>query len=138
MILELMRNPEYVANMSVAEKFSGGLLVTALGMGITFCVLLILWGSIVVMSRMLNGSPKKNQEKPVVIQKTAVQPVVQEAVVDANDGADEELIAVITAAIAASLNTSMHNIIVRNITEYPSRQVAWSKAGIAEQIQSRF
>lgn len=134
-LLDQLANPELFASMPLADKMSAGFLVTALGMGITFSVLVILWGAIIIMSRMINGNPKKD-EKPVIVQKKAaiIVPTVEQAVTVE----DEALIAVITAAIAASMNTSMHNIIVRNITEFPTKQAAWSRAGVMEQIQSRY
>lgn len=134
-LLDQLSNPELFVSMSLVDKMSAGLLITALGMGITFVVLVTLWAAIVIMSRLINGNPKKD-EKPVIVQKKAaiIAPIVeQEVTVD-----DEALIAVITAAIAASLNTSMHNIVVRNITELPTKQAAWSRAGVMEQIQSRY
>jgi len=135
-LLDQLASPELILGMSNADKISAGLLVTALGMGITFVVLTFLWIAIVVMSRLINGNPHK-VEKPVVIQKKAA-PVIPTSVVADSNEVDEELIAVITAAIAACLNTSQNNIIVKNITEFPTRQVAWSRAGVMEQIQSRY
>lgn len=134
-LLDQLANPELVMGMSTPDKLSAGLQVTFLGMGITFVVLMFLWFAIVIMSRLINGNPVK-AEKPVIVQKTvAASAPAAEQVVRQDD---EELIAVITAAIAASMNTSMSNIIVRNITEFPTRQAAWSRAGIMEQIQSRY
>lgn len=135
-LLDQMADPNLISQMSIGDKLSGGLLVTVLGIGITFAVLMVLWVAIVIMSRMINGSSKKAEPKPVVVQKVAEMPA--ETIPTAESGIDDELIAVITAAIASSLNTSMHHIIVKNIVEYPTMQAAWSKAGITEQIQTRY
>ena len=40
----------------------------------------------------------------------------------------EELIAVITAAIAACLNRSTHSIVVRSIRQTPTVSSAWNRA----------
>lgn len=134
-LLDQLANPELILGMSPADKLSAGLQVTLLGMGITFIVLMFLWFAIVIMSRLINGNPVK-VEKPVVVQKKAAVSV--SAVEQGSSVDDEELIAVITAAIAASMNTSIHNLVVKNIIEFPTRQAAWSRAGVIEQIQSRY
>jgi hypothetical protein len=40
----------------------------------------------------------------------------------------DELIAVITAAVAASLNSSTHNVIVKAIKRIPNTSPAWNRA----------
>jgi hypothetical protein len=49
---------------------------------------------------------------------------------DASAAAEDmdELIAVITAAVAASLNRSTHNIIVRSVKRVPTVSPAWNRA----------
>ncbi len=133
--LDQLANPELLKAMSTADKMSAGVQVTLLGMGITFVVLMSLWFAIVIMSRMINGNPVK-QDKPVVVVHSALPVAAIAQTVSKSD--DEELIAVITAAIAASLNTAMNTIIVKSIVEVPTRQSAWSRMGIIEQIQSRY
>ncbi|HCS75682.1 MAG TPA: hypothetical protein DIW17_17640 [Clostridiales bacterium] len=41
---------------------------------------------------------------------------------------DDELIAVITAAVAASLNRSTHSLVVRSIKQVPACSPAWNRA----------
>ena len=50
---------------------------------------------------------------------------------------EEELIAVISAAIAAGLGTSMHNIFVKNIVRVPDATPAWGQSGRIEQMTTR-
>lgn len=129
-LLERFANPELIHNMSLGEKFLASLYVTVLGMTVTFIALMILWGCILIMSKALNtAKPKKKTievaKSPVPEQKIA-DPKVEEN--------DEELVAVITAAIAASLNTSTHNIVVRNIVRIPDPTPVWGKTGRIEQM----
>lgn len=51
---------------------------------------------------------------------------IQQIVSDQED--QDELIAVITAAVAASLNRTTHNIIVRSVRRIPSVSPAWNRA----------
>ncbi len=129
-IIERLANQDLIHSMSLGEKMLASLYVTALGMIVTFVALLILWGCIVIMSKMLNIKAKPKKEVEVV---EKIEPKPEPATSTAEEE-DEELIAVITAAIAASLNTSTHNIIVRNIVRLPDTTPAWSRAGRVEQM----
>lgn len=111
-------------------SFGEGLLITALGMGVTFAALIALSFMLDLLRILFYKDPNKNKavevkEEPAVAQKSESVEEEQE---------DEELIAVISAAIAASLNTSTHNIIVRNITRVADSSPAWNKAGRLEQM----
>lgn len=115
-------------------SFGEGLLVTALGMGVTFIALIALSFMLDLLRILFYKDPNKN--KPVEVKKE-VDTVKSTASVEdtaGSDEADEELIAVITAAIAASLNTTTHNIVVRNIVRVEDRAPAWNKAGRLEQM----
>lgn len=117
-----------------AITFGEGLVVTALGMGVTFAALIALSFLLDVLRIALYREPKKDKQPAVVEDKPVEEPAVaQEEKVDS-----EELVAVITAAIAASLQTTTHNIVVRNITRVPDVTPAWGKSGRIEVINSRF
>lgn len=133
--MELIRSLADPSQLSLAEKLSGGLLVAAVGMSITFLALLFLWLVIGLMSKTISGIDK-NQQKPTesATPAEAAQPVVQ--AVDTAD--DENLVAVITAAIAASLQTSIHQVVVTKIARVEDDSPAWAKSGRIEQINTRF
>ncbi|PAB57612.1 OadG family protein [Anaeromicrobium sediminis] len=131
-LLDKFANPEMIKTLSMGEKLTASLMVTVLGMGITFAVLMLLWGLIVTMTKMLVKEEKK--EVVTVAPQAAPQPVLEPACDEEND---EELVAVITAAIAASLNTSTHNLVVRNIVRVIDETPAWGQAGRAEQLGNR-
>lgn len=76
---------------------------------------------------------KKNTQQPNNDTKEQTASASSSDIVDS-----EELIAVITAAIAASLNRSTHSIVVQSIRRIPSVTPVWNQAGKHSQIASRF
>ena len=126
----LQSDPESVSALTGSEKVLLILFVAGLGMAVTFAVLLFLWFCISLISSILNRAENK-KEKPSPIEEvtTVVADVVEE---------DEELIAVITAAIMASLNTSTHSIVVKNVVRVNDHSPSWAKTGRIEQMNTRF
>lgn len=136
-LLEKFADPNVINTMSSSEKMVATLYTTILGMGITFAALLVIWATTAIMSKIIRSLENRNKEEIVRV----VEPKKEEIVKiteDENGEDDEELIAVISAAIAASLNTSIHNIVVRNIIRVDDKTPAWGKAGTIEQMNSRF
>ena len=112
--------------ITLSDALSAGGMVTGVGLSIVFGVLIILM-IVLMLFKMIfykDNSPKKavTNEQPV---QNIPAPVVQtQAATD-----DSELIAVLTAAIAASLNTSTYNL---KIKSYRRIDNAWNKSGIRE------
>lgn len=119
-----------IDSMTLGEKFLGSMVVTLMGVGIVFAALATLFIAIIVMQKVVNGAQPKKESKsrPTIIEES----VVEEDTIDNN-----ELVAVITAAVAASLHTSTHNIIVRNITRAQDSTPSWAKIGRMDQISSK-
>ncbi len=115
------------------DALSVGAQVTVIGLIIVFSVLIILMAVLVAMKYIFAPKTKK-EEKTVVaeVPKAEVVPVAAET----ED--DEELIAVLTAAIAASLNTSTYNLNIKSFRRIGNAAPAWNKAGLNETINSRF
>ena len=90
--------------MALGDKLALGGQVSLLGMGTVFAVLAILWGLVELMHLLLTGvsgdKKKKKAEAPVEAPAAAPAPVVS-APAD-----DLEIIAAITAAIAAASGSS--------------------------------
>lgn len=117
------------------EALSTGLMVTGVGLAIVFGVLILLMIVLVLFKVIFYKDPEKQAKKaaqaPVV---AATAPVAA-----ANEDMDEaELIAVLTAAVAASLNTSTYNLQIKSYRRVDAKKPAWNKAGIRETIGSRF
>ena len=108
--------------MSLSEIFLDALSNTLLGMGTVFVVLIIIILCIMLMSkcvRSFEGKGKKDEPAPEAPE-TAAPPVVPEAEAPADD---LELVAVITAAVAAAMGTtSTDGFVVRSIKRAKNRK----------------
>ncbi|MCT4634285.1 MAG: OadG family protein [Firmicutes bacterium] len=109
-LLEKFADPEIMMTLTTGEKVTASLMVTVLGMGITFAALVVIWGVIALMSKLM--APKVINE-----------PVVIENKIEDND---DELIAVISAAVATSMNTSEKNIVIKKIRKSGESISPWS------------
>ena len=119
------------------DKLIFGLTVTVIGIAVVFCGLVVLIGLIKLVA-MATGSasrPRKEKVAPVPAPAPApapAAPVAQEQPVQA----DDTLIAVISAAVAAMMEDGSA-FTVRRIRR-GSNATAWSRAGREEQVYSRF
>ena len=116
--------------MTLQEAISEGLAVTGVGLTIVFSVLLILMVVLMVMKKIFYKEPAQKIETKIVEAAPAPAPV--------KTTNDEELIAVLTAAIAASLNTSTYNLKIKSFRRIGSSSPLWNKAGVTESISGRF
>lgn len=140
-LIESLKDAETLQAMTMGEKLLAGFSVAFIGITITFLGLMLLWGAIALMSKFLY----KPVADPVkVINQSNAQSgagangqLASQAVVS-EEAQDNELIAVITAAVAASLKTGIHNIVVRNIVRIPDETPAWARSGRVDQINGRF
>lgn len=122
--------------MTVTEALLEGLKVTAVGLAIVFSVLIILMLILMLMKVVFAKEPKKTVE---VVEAKPQEAIPAPIEVKAEDDIDEEeLIAVLTAAIAASLNTSTYNLQIKSYRRIANNAPAWNKAGIRDTIDSRF
>lgn len=124
--------------MTLSEAISEGLLVTGVGLLIVFSVLLILMLALMAMKVLFYKEPEgeaKKAEKQTEVPKAPVQAPVQPISAVQND--KSELIAVLTAAIAASLNTSTHNFNIKSFRRIGNNSPVWNRAGVTEMINSR-
>lgn len=116
--------------------------VMVLGMGTVFVALIGLVFILKGMHRLTDRSAKAqrtaeaeaDQALKAVEKSDAVDSVVQ---FQGQDEEDEELVAVIAAAVAASLHRSTHDIVVRSIRRVPAITPVWNRIGRQEQIASR-
>ena len=118
--------------MTVQEALAEGLSVTGVGLAIVFSVLVILMLVMMAMKKIFYKDPAKAKKaEPVVVQAPTAK--TEEKKVD-----EGELIAVLTAAIAASLNTSTYNLQIKSYRRIENKKPAWNKAGLSETINSRY
>lgn len=117
---------------NVIDALSVGGQVTVIGLVIVFAVLVVLMCVLVAMKHIFAPKTNKTMETAPVVE------TVRETVVPAPTEDEEELIAVITAAIAASLNTSTYNLKIKSLRRVSNTAPAWNRAGLNETINSRF
>lgn len=107
--------PEY----TIGEKLGKAVLNTVMGMGIVF-IILILIAFCISLFKYINKAEayfadkklSKQGQMPFEAKDTSKAPVVYEPDEEVDD---LELVAVITAAVAASMNTSVDKLVVRSI-----------------------
>ena len=118
--------------ITLGDALSVGGMVTGVGISIVFSVLVILMLVLMLFKVIFYKAPK--------IAKTEVKaekaPEVSVSTPKAIE--DGELIAVLTAAIAASLNTSTYNLKIKSYRRVGDSKPSWRKAGISETINNRF
>lgn len=120
--------------MSIAEALAEGGQTAVIGLGTVFAVLIILMGVLYLMKVIFYKDPGKAKLKTEPEKAAALK--TEEETEDVTD--DEELIAVLTAAVAASLNTSTYNLRIKSYKRVDGTKSPWQKAGIRETINSRF
>ncbi|GAB6087612.1 OadG family protein [Alkaliphilus crotonatoxidans] len=124
--MSLLEKLHYATDsMTFGERLLASLQVTVLGVGIVFVALLLLYLVIQLMSNILAPRKALPQTK-----KPPVSPEVTEAAQEEPATDDGELVAVITAAVAASLHTSTHNIVVKNIVRRGHPTSPWANNGL--------
>lgn len=157
-ILDLFKNPETFAQLNFSERLVGSLYVILLGMGIVFAALVVLMLATQLMSFVLRGTNKDKKAKPAPTTAaptsaasstashasvtptaaTSLTPVASAADVSADASTDDgELVAVIAAAIAASLNKSVSDLVVTKIRRVPETAPTWMLRGRAEAMNNR-
>ena len=133
-MMDKFSDPSLFDSLGFGDKMMGSLITMIMGMGITFCVLLILWGFVAIMGRCVSGmsKDKKAQETPIAdaTPSQAAAPVV-------SDDADIT-VAVIAAALEAyRADGGTGSLIVRKITRLSGESTPWSNAAIDDCIESR-
>lgn len=111
-----------------------GLIVTLFSISMVFVVLIII-SVFISLLKNLNGKEKVEVAKDTKI--TTKSNENQVGIEEDDTINDEELVAVISAAIAASLDVSLPEINIKKINRISGSSPAWSTAGIQEQLSSK-
>lgn len=114
-----------------------GLIVTLLGMGIVFTVLVLLQYILKLMEILFYRNKNKQEAVKQVVEAKAPAVAEPEPAETVEDEESDELIAVITAAVVSSLG-GRSNIVVRSIRRVNDMTPAWARTGRNEQMASRF
>ena len=114
-------------------NIAGFLWVIGISIVIILAVLLMIWGIVSSVRRKRRVQPAMvhTQREYQSTGGTPMNVIVHEA-------HSQELIAVITAAIAASLNTSTYRLNIKSIKRADAHAPTWGVAGRNELINNRF
>lgn len=119
-----------------SEQLMEMLIICVQGIMTVFAVLIILWVAIIIMHKCaaLGQRKEKKQEKPAAAPAPAAAPKAAPAAVEEDD---DELIAVLTAAVAASLNTSTYNLRIKSFRRIGQNTPAWNAVSRKEQLENQ-
>ncbi len=118
--------------VTIGEALSIGGETTVIGLAIVFSVLIILMIVLMLFKVIFYRTPKQHTET-ALLKDSKTNEIVQ-----AMQDDEEELIAVLTAAVAASLNTSTYNLKIKSYRRIDNKIPSWNKAGLTETINNRF
>ena len=125
--------------MSILDKLGFAFLIMLIGLMIVFFGLIILICLIKLMSIIVGAltGKKKEQAAPAPAPVVVPEPVA-EAAAEETGLENDELIAVITAALAAFNKDGNKTLVVRSVRRAAAKTPAWAKAGRADQLASRY
>ena len=140
-LMQQFADPTMFESLSMGERLTGATVTMLMGLGITFSILIILWVCIAIISRTVGAASKKTEKAAAAPAEAAAAAPAPAAAPEAAEPVDEtdnaELVAVIAAAVAASENTLVNNLVVRKITRVSGPSNAWGSAGLGECVDSR-
>jgi sodium pump decarboxylase gamma subunit len=138
-LMEIFADPSKIDSLSFGEKMVGSGVTMMMGMGITFTILILLWGCIAVMGLLMKKASRKPAaavKEPATAKKQAAPPPVVSA--SSGDMPQNELIAVIAAAVSAAEGKALEDgLVIRKIQRMAGPSTPWHKAGQMECIDSR-
>ena len=118
-----------IAETTPGEIIANGIVVTIEGILVVFLILILIMLTIYAMS-LFSGEKKTKKAVEPVKAEPVPETVTEETTVD-----ECELIAVLTAAVAACMGTSSSSV---NIRSYKKVSSAWGNAAKREVLNDRF
>lgn len=124
--------------MDFMDILGSGSKVMILGLAAVFLALTIIVLVINILKKAVNKeAATEKKDKDINVEDNKLDEKQSTVTIDNEVTDDSELIAVITAAVAASLNRSTHNIIVRRVERIRGNRSQWNKAGRYEHLSSK-
>jgi len=136
-LMEKFVDPAMIDTLTIGEKSTGALITTVMGMGITFVVLIFLWGLIALMAKFTAEKTTVVNPDKDDLKKAGCPPTVTLTQTTTQTGTPTEVIAVIMAAISAFEGGAAGNLIIRKISRAAGQTTAWGTAGSSDAINSR-
>lgn len=103
--------------------FAQGAVIAVIGLCTVFLVLMILWGVLELMRVFFTAGQKKSAE---TVTPAAPAPAIKAAPAAPQED-DSELVAVLTAAVAACLNQSTCNLKIKSYRRVESNAPVWNR-----------
>lgn len=116
--------------LNVKNVIAEGLAYTVMGIVVVFSVLVLI---MLVIKAMALFSSEKTQAEEAPVQAPAAAPVATEIKPKSDD---TELVAAITAAIAAVMGKSASSLVIRSYKKISGN--VWNRAGRNETLENRF
>ena len=124
--------------MDFMDMLESGSKVMVLGIAAVFLALTTIVLVINILKKAVSKeSTTEKKGKDINVEDNKLDEKQSTVTIDNEVTDDSELIAVITAAVAASLNRSTHNIIVRRVERIRGNRSQWNKAGRYEHLSSK-
>jgi|SRR5690554_1509058 len=124
--------------MDFMDILGSGSKVMVLGIAAVFLALTTIVLVIYILKKAVSKeSTTEKKGKDINVEDNKLDEKQSTVTIDNEVTDDSELIAVITAAVAASLNRSTHNIIVRRVERIRGNRSQWNKAGRYEHLSSK-
>ena len=134
-LMDKFSDPSLFDSLSFGDKMAGSAITMLMGMGITFVVLMLLWGVFALMGKAMSPSAKKGDKASKAETKANATPSVA---APAAAKTDDVLTAVIAAAIAAYQSEGgTGNLVVRKIQRLSGETTLWTNAAREDCIESR-
>ncbi|MCI5853245.1 MAG: OadG family protein [Firmicutes bacterium] len=134
-LMDKFADPSLFDSLSFGDKMAGSAITMLMGMGITFVVLMLLWGVFALMGKAMSPSAKKGDKASKAETKANATPSVA---APAAAKTDDVLTAVIAAAIAAYQSEGgTGNLVVRKIQRLSGETTLWTNAAREDCIESR-
>ena len=118
-LMDKFSDPSLFDSLSFGDKMAGSAITMLMGMGITFVVLMLLWGVFALMGKCMSSTAKKGDKASAAETKANATPSVA---APAAAKTDDVLTAVIAAAIAAAEGTTTDGFVVRSIKRRKSNK----------------
>lgn len=125
-LMDKFADPSLFDSLSFGDKMAGSAITMLMGMGITFVVLMLLWGVFALMGKCMSSTAKKGDKASAAETKANATPSVA---APAAAKTDDVLTAVIAAAIAAYQSEGgTGNLVVRKIQRLSGETTLWTNA----------
>lgn len=111
-----------------------GALGTIAGMGVVFLTLILI--AFIISGFKYIGRTSNKQATKVVVEKKV--PVMKASPEPVKEEDDLELVAVITAAIAATMGTSSDRLVVKSLRRVGGNRSGWNATGRQESVNNNF